>query len=224
MHTQILVVLLGLGLTAARASTIENFVVVNSSNPNIMGGVFDNNDGRYYGSFSLDVSQVPEGDAFINLTSFDMFTTGIINFEFSSSDPGSGGLLAGLSTFVDPSEIPLQDYDLVFQGSAACNSCVLILELVEQPGTFHGGIVLEAQGFSDTVGLHLDSSASALIIDPAVLAPEPSSGLLAAVGVGHPGGGGEVAVLRFAPVERPIPRSTIVAAAAPWIRRRRADG
>jgi hypothetical protein len=191
MHSRLLVTLLLFGPIAARASTIGNFVVVNSGDPSELGGVFNvpvADAGTYYGSFSIDTSQIPTVEnTSVNLTSFDMFLTGEIDSELNSSSPGIVGLIAAGETIANPdgSVSTLQFYDVAFSSAANGGRYVsLDLEFVEPAGTFNGGLVVLAQAFVHNGADVLDTSGSALAVDPAVLMPEPSSELLAAACVG----------------------------------------
>jgi hypothetical protein len=57
------------------------------------------------------------------------------------------------------------------------NITTLLLTILEPLDGFHGGIVYHAQE-NNTPHLVTDTSGSGLIVDPAILAPEPASGLM----------------------------------------------
>ena len=163
--------------SSASADTIENFIVISSgASLSPAGGMFSDG-GRYWGSFSLDVTAFPSIPM-----SWDIFTTGTYKEEFSSN-------LGGQFTFSAPplSSFPTGNEEAVSLTVGNPNA-QLTLDLIEPPQTFHGGLVLLAdESAGPGTPLVSDTSGSAYIIDPVVLprsAPEPRSGLLSLAGVG----------------------------------------
>jgi hypothetical protein len=198
MRIQILSLLALSWAFSASGSTIENFEIVNSSSLAVSGGIFTSGGGdTYSGTFQVDTSQIhPDGSrADFPLTSWDIIVSrpaSQFDLEFDPAN-GSGsfnaqpefnltslGLGFGLAQ-VDSIEVQRTVGEDVFQ---------LFLSMLEPAGLFHGGVVLEA---TDTMTSFVgppsqqttsDLLGTGLVLDPAVLAPEPGCALLLAGGMG----------------------------------------
>jgi PEP-CTERM motif len=162
----------------------SNFTIINSTNPSIRGGVFSGG-ATYYGGFSIDTSLIPSDGsaATISLASFDLFVTPIGQPVIEISSAGS--FTAG--SLILSAEFPEGGLNLQFdepQFAHAFLNDILELDLVEVVGSFNGGLVLHAteEEFATFPPVtRNDSSASALIVDRA-LVPEPSSMTLLGAG------------------------------------------
>jgi len=179
-----------LGGVCAYGSTVENFTIVNSTSLSFVGGVFSGG-GSYWGSFQLDTSQIPSDGtgATINLTSFDVFTSGPADVEFAPALGALASLVVGHAT-----TYPLLGSESVdqieFLAPAPGGGINLTLSLLEPQGDFHGGLVDNATETQFNLETEMDvfqvtdTSGSALVLDPAVLTtPEPATISSLAIGL-----------------------------------------
>jgi hypothetical protein len=192
------VLMLSCGI-AASAATIQDFAIVNSSSLSITGGQFTSGGGTFSGSFQVDVSQItPDGSRTeFSLASWDIFVTGPPGFgftmEFNPSN-GNASFIAqteqNLSNLGFPDPGFAQVDSVLFQQRVGDDIFQLTLSMIEPAGFFRGGVVLQATDtetglgsppFQTTIS---DRFGTGLIVDPAVLAPEPGCGLLLAAGLG----------------------------------------
>lgn len=182
----------------ASGSTIEMFEIINSSSLSVSGGVFTSGGGgTLSGTFEVDASQIPPDGSRTDfpLTSWDIFVRGAVqpfNIEFNPSN-GNGSFIAqteqNLTNLGFPNYGLAQVDSVLFQRIVGEDVYQLTLSMIEPAGLFHGGVVLEASdtltGFgSPPFQTSLsDAFGTGLIVDPAVLAPEPGCGLLLAAGL-----------------------------------------
>jgi hypothetical protein len=178
----------------AHAATIENFEIINSTSLSTAGGQFSGGE-SYSGSFSLDVDPTANtGGVEFGIDSFDIFFAGPVNAELN---PANGfGSYSGFPVAGIPGlPVSLTQAEVFFQGifsppdGSTALLIALTLDLVQPQGApFHGGLVLSARLAADAdktpVIDAFDASGSALIVDPAVLAPEPGSAWSAVGGIG----------------------------------------
>lgn len=184
---------------SASGATIEMFEIINSSSLSVSGGVFTSGGGgTFSGTFEVDVSQIPPDGSRIDfpLTSYDIFVKGAgqpFNMEFNSSN-GFGSFIAqteqNLTNLGFPNFGFAQVDSILVQQIVGQNVFQLTLSMLEPAGRFRGGVVLDATDtmtsfggppFQETLS---DLSGTGLIVDPAVLAPEPACGILLAAGLG----------------------------------------
>ena len=174
------------GLSAS-GTNIVNFEIVNSSSFSSTGGIFTSGGGTFYGEFQLDVSKIPANGSATgyDLTSWDVFTTGPAGtIEFK---PGTS---SGVFDVTAEQNIPLignaQVDALVFDANAGQDTLQLLF--IEPVGYFRGGIVFDATAQDANGRLPpfnmSDLTGTGFVLDPAVIAPEPGSGLLLAAGAG----------------------------------------
>jgi hypothetical protein len=179
---------------SARAATIENFEIINSTSLSTAGGQFNGGE-TYSGSFSLDVDPTSADVFDLGIASFDIFFAGPVNAELSPAI-GAFGFYSNFPATGSPGlPVSLTQAEIFFQGifsppdGSTAQQIALTLDLIQPQGaTFHGGLVLSARlvDFADKTPVidAFDASGSALIVDPAVLAPEPGSAWFAAGGIG----------------------------------------
>jgi MYXO-CTERM domain-containing protein len=199
MRIQLLSLLMLSWGIAASGATIENFVIVNSSSLSVSGGQFTSGGGgTYSGTFQVDTSQIhPDGTrADFDLTSWDIFVTTPPELGFTLEFNPSNGP----ASFVAQTEQSFQnlgpDWDfaqvdsVIFQRMVGQVEFALTLSMLEPAGFFRGGVVLEASDLETSFGSPpsqtgiSDLLGTGLVVDPAVLAPEPGCGLLLAAGLG----------------------------------------
>jgi len=173
-------------MSPVRGDTIENFVILNSSNPSVSGGTFFRG-GTYSGSFSVDTSLIPSNGnrAMFSLHTFDI----AIAVPTLNIDAGFSPAIGATATFDAEAALDIggsfpsliQVDNIEFHGFAGAMLDVLLIEPV---GIFQGGLVAFAQGQGPFGGVFFDVSGSAIVIDPAVVpTPEPNVGLLLAGGL-----------------------------------------
>jgi hypothetical protein len=155
------------------AGSIVTFEIVSSS-LGASGGAF-NGEGNYFGTFSLDTSLLPTKalNAF-TLSSVDVTTTA------SNGAPGehfTAGMFGLEEVFADPmSHIQYDSDSVIFDTGSIGGLSNLELTLIELHGTFAGGQISEAEDIEEgglTLVLRLDTSGRALLVDPALVTPEP---------------------------------------------------
>lgn len=162
---------------SAWGATIQNFVIVNSTSPTNPGGIFPDG-GTYAGSVSFDTSQIGSstGNLEFPLAAFHIVLTGSINVDFNSAS-GASGVFVGVPAavpFLGNGEID----QLQFSQQVNSQFFEFVLSFIEPPGAFHGGLIFTAEE-QIAGGVNLfDRSGSALLVDPAALAPEPPSSTL----------------------------------------------
>lgn len=199
MRIQLLSLLMVSWGISARGANILDFEIVNSSSLGVSGGVFTSGGGTYSGSFQVDVSQIPQDGsrAEFNLTSWDIFVTGPpelgFNLEFNPSN-GAGSLIVeteeNLTNLGFPNYGFVQVDSILVQRTVGNDVFQLALSMLEPVGTFRGGVVLDARDTDTSFGSPpsqfalSDLYGTGLVVDPALLAPEPGHGLLLAAGLG----------------------------------------
>jgi hypothetical protein len=183
----------------ASGATIQMFEIINSSSLSISGGEFTSGGGgTYSGSFEVDTSQIPpdgSGTGF-PLTSWDIVVNSPVqqfNLEFDPSN-GIGSFIArteeNLTNLGFPNYGFAQVDSVLFQRTVGQDIYQLTLSMLEPVGVFHGGLVMEASDTEIIFGTPpfqvslSDLFGTGLIVDPAVLAPEPGCGILLAAGLG----------------------------------------
>jgi hypothetical protein len=182
---------------SARGATILDFEIVNGSSLGVSGGLFTSGGGTYSGSFQVDVSQIPPGGSRIDfpLTSWDIFTTGPSQFDMEFVPSNSNGSFIAqteqnLTNLGFPNFGFVQVDSILLQRTVGDNVFQLTLSMLEPVGKFRGGVVLDA---TDTETNFVsqpsqftlsDVFGTGLVIDPALVAPEPGGGLLLAAGLG----------------------------------------
>jgi hypothetical protein len=191
MRIQLLSLLLLSGGISAGAATLQDFVIVNSTSLSDSGGIFTSGGGTFSGQFQVDVSQIPPGgnSAALQLASWDIFVTGpgTFNVEFA---PGVG---SGSNLIVEASQnLPglgnFQIDALVFTREVGTDVFQLTLSMAEPVGFFRGGVVIDAvvadhAGIPPSTTTMSDVFGTGLVVDPAILAPEPGCGLFLAGGL-----------------------------------------
>jgi MYXO-CTERM domain-containing protein len=190
--------ILSCGMSASAANVVD-FVIVNSSSLSASGGVFTSGGGgTFSGSFQVDVSQIPPGGSRTQfpLTSWDIFITGPpqlgFNMEFNPSNGSASFVAQTEQSFagLGPNPDFLQTDSVIFQRIVGQDVFQLILSMLEPAGFFRGGVVLEAVDTDTNFGVPQSQTSmsdllgTGLVVDPAILAPEPGCGLLLAAGLG----------------------------------------
>jgi hypothetical protein len=166
---------------SSRAATLKTFVIVSSADPQVPHGTLDNGD-AYSGTFTFDTSLIPTTGS---------FSISIPTFDFITYIPG--GSIEAAPAFTDFAT--LSGTPMLIGGHALSYDVLSIdygfieLDLVEPLGAFPGGDILYAYQ-ADAGSGSTDTKGTALLVDPAILAPEPgtilpmAAGLLAFCGIG----------------------------------------
>jgi hypothetical protein len=145
----------------------QNFIILEASNLSPVGGTFSQG-GTFFGTFSVDTSDIPGSGASVGLTNVAVTTTGVQGIP--NENTYDSGTLTLLNAFFDQALL-LGNYELAFTSS---NGSQLDLETIEVLGTFAGGQIVQATETGTGTNRN-DSSGDAVLIDPAFLAPEPGS-------------------------------------------------
>jgi hypothetical protein len=148
---------------SGRASILSTFIIVSAADPQVQHGTFDDGD-TYSGFFTFDTSQIPETGSFsISIPSF-LFITYLSNGYVASAP-----VYADYATLSGtPVEIGgrTYSYDVLLIDSGFNE-----LDLLEPLGEFPGGDILYAFQSGFPVG-YADTHGTALLVDPAIDAPE----------------------------------------------------
>jgi hypothetical protein len=153
------------------AGSIATFAIVSTS-LGLTGGVFDTG-GSYFGTFSLDTSLGALISADITTTPFGAF-------------PGehfTAGLWGVEGTFTDPTSKVQYDSDrIVFFNQIPIS---LELTLLQRHGTFVGGQISDVTEVESEFPslVRYDTSGRALLVDPALVSPEPVTWIYCLLGV-----------------------------------------
>ena len=183
----------------ASGTAIQMFEIINSSSLSVSGGVFTSGGGSTYsGNFEVDTSQIHADGSRTEfaLTSWDIVVNGPVqafNMEFDPAD-SIGSFVAqteqNLTGLGFPNYGLAQVDSILVQQAVGQNVFQLTLSMLEPAGRFRGGVVLEATDTMTSFGVPpsqttlSDAFGTGLVVDPAVLAPEPGCGLLLAAGLG----------------------------------------
>lgn len=191
--------MLSWGISAC-GGTIEDFRIVNSSTLSISGGQFTSGGGgTYSGTFQVDTSQIPPGGSRTDfpLTSWDIFVTGPPPVGVHPRvRPIERKRLLHRKTEQNFTNLGFPNYgfaqvdSVLFQRIIGQDVFQLTLSMLEPVGLFRGGVVLEASDTETSFGSPpfqaslSDLFGTGMIVDPAILAPEPGCALLLAAGLG----------------------------------------
>lgn len=185
---------------SASGGAIQNFEIVNSSSLSVTGGEFTSGGGgTYSGTFQVDASQIPPGGSRTDfgLTTWDIVVGGPPESGFSLEfDPSNGNGSFIAQTEQNFTNLGFPNYgfaqvdSVLFQRIVGQDVFQLTLSMLEPVGLFRGGVVLEASDTETSFGSPpfqatlSDLFGTGLIVDPALVAPEPGCGLLLAAGLG----------------------------------------